>query len=304
MPESAGVQKLTNFDFKSDQTNYVFYDGSYMGWRSFTRMFPVGTPGLWIERSLGWSTYATMPVGSWARELIYVPDISPVFMYEVYPGGFVRKYDFGVISPGYYFIWYYADMAGRHSNIFSTTSGWSNWMFVDVYYVGPKPWPPVPPTPTPKQRCEANPNCYWVNGRCECVMDPKILCEREPGCYWRDNKCVCPQKDCEANPQCDWVNNHCYCRGLIDDEQSRCEANPQCDWVNNHCYCRGLNPPTPEPEPGPMPGPIDDPQRAQCESNPNCVWSNGQCNCMGLIGGPVGGQTEDDASGALGGSLA
>ena len=193
------------------------------------------------------------------------------------------EYNLGLVQPGYYYIWYYADAPGRHSSIFSTNSGYSNAVIIDVYsgsnYI--KPNPPTP-KPSPKEECEKNPLCNWVNGQCLCRgLDP-----------------VDPEKQkCEANPLCDWVNGQCLCRGLdpepmpgpVPNPVAECEANPLCDWVNGQCLCRGLDP---QPMPGPVPNPNPEPDPepfnpapnpvAECESNPGCQWADGRCNCMGL----------------------
>ena len=92
-------------------------------------------------------------------------------MYESYPGGYILGYNMGVVQPGYYYIWYYADTLGRHSSIISTNAGYSNAVVVDVY-------PKVhysktnPPEPSPKEECESKPYCHWVNGQCLCTCLP------------------------------------------------------------------------------------------------------------------------------------
>ncbi len=242
----------------------MYYNGDYLAWNDFIATFPSNNPGLWIERAVSWTLYATMPIGGWTqRELIYVPQASPVTMYEVYPSGFVLANDLGFVQAGYYYIWYYADTLGRHrSLLFATNNAYSNAILIDIYPVG-NYIKSNPPTPDP---------------------DPK--------------------EDCEKNSLCHWNNGQCLCTGYIDPEREKCEANPSCDWVNDQCYCRGLEPepmpgpvpnPNPEPEPGPFnpaPNPV-----AQCQSNPGCQWDNGRCNCMGLennIGDNNDGEDEGD----------
>ncbi len=283
-PVTADLRKAMPSAILTTPPQFMYYNGDYLAWDSFTTTFPSIQPGLWIERAVSWSWYATMPLGDWTRELLYVPKASPLTMYEVYPGGYVLGYDLGFVQPGYYYIWYYADVPGRHRSMFATSSGYSNSVVVDVYplsiYVKP-----TPPKPDPKAECESNPLCSFVNGHCYCTG-------------WIDDP---ERRKCEENPVCDWVDGHCYCRGLEPEnpEKESCEQNPQCTWANGQCYCRGLNP-EPQPEPEPMPGPVPNPNpepgpfnpapnpAANCQ--PGCYWSGGECRCTGLV---TGGSSED-----------
>jgi len=284
-----GPQPTDLAEFSPD---YIYYQGSYLGWDTFSTLIQDSFAGLWIERAMGWSWYASLPLGGWARELIYVPTYDPIDLYEIYPGGYVKLYSLMPVAPGYYYLWFYADVPGRHKSVFYIGDQQSNMLVVDVYQVSPPQ-----PQPTPKERCESNPQCSWSNGHCYCrglrPPTPKEKCESNPECDWFNGHCYCrglipedPEKtQCESNPQCSWSNGHCYCRGLNpeDPEKTQCESNPQCSWSNGHCYCRGLNPPEPEPMPGPepMPEPSPSPQE-QCEDNPSCHWSGGRCLCTGL----------------------
>jgi hypothetical protein len=281
-PPPADVGTLLPSATQSNPPSYMYYNGNYMLWNDFTATFPSNQPGMWIERAVSWSQYATLPLGGWARVLLYVPSASPVMMYEVYPIGFVTGYDLGLVQPGYYYIWYYADTLGRHSSILATNNGYSNWLIVDIYYVPPVP--PTPPKPDPKAECESHPTCQYANGHCYCtgfIDDPA-------------------KRQCEKNPTCDYIDGHCYCKGLIpeDPEKVKCEQNSQCTWANGQCFCRGLNPgPNPEPSPGPEPfNPVPNPV-AECEANPGCHWSNGGCHCTGLI--PGSGSNGDHATSTL-----
>jgi hypothetical protein len=232
-PASTDIETLLPFNPEINPSTSVFYKGGYLGWNGFISQFPITSAGLWIERSVSWSWYATMPLRSWTRELLYVPVPSPITMYEFYPSGFVIKYYLGFAQPGYYCIWFYADTPGRHLDIFSTSSGYSNMVVIDVYPirqpepVPPTPFPPTPVPPTPEQQCEAIPMCYWTDGQCLCTgllpdNPEKAACEQKPYCSWIDGQCLCtmPSTDdqerisCEQNPDCDWVNGQCLCRGL------------------------------------------------------------------------------------------
>jgi len=281
VPSNLQIGTLMPSTVLSNPPRYMYYGGNYLSWNDFSAAFSANRPCLWIERAVSWSMYATLPLGGWARELMFVPTASSITMYEVYPGGFVRGYDLGFAQPGYYYIWYYADSPGRHRSMIATSRGYSNQVVVDVYstsaigpYIGPS-------QPDPRVQCEKNPLCSYVNGHCYCtglIDDPaKRECEKNPLCSYVNGHCYCTgliddpaKRECESNPQCDYVDGHCYCRGLDPDnpEKANCEQNPQCSWSNGQCYCRGLDP--------------DNPEKANCEQNPQCSWSNGQCYCRGL----------------------
>ena len=248
-PIKTDLQGLRPFDVKTSPSTNVFYDGSYLRWNGFISQFPGTSAGLWIEGSAGWSWYATMPLGGWSRELLYVPITSPIFMYDIYPSGFVLRYNLGVVQPGYYYLWYYADTPGRHIDEFSTSSGYSNKVIVDVYTVSAKPVKPV--QPDPQKECEKRGfPCIWQNGACICTPAPN------------------PVAECEKNPNCQWVGGQCLCTmnpqpipGPVPNPVDECEKNPGCFWANGQCQCPpGPVPnPTPEPSPEPMPGPVPNP---------------------------------------------
>ncbi len=192
-PVKTDLEGLMPFNVEVSPSINVFYKGTYLGWNGFTSQFPSTSAGLWIERSAGWSWYATMPLGGWARELLYVPIASPISMYDIYPSGFVMRYNLGVVQPGYYYLWYYADTPGRHVDVFGTSSGYSNKVIVDVYTISVMPPKSVPPDP--KKECEKNSLCVWENGKCDCFKpapNPVAECEKNPGCFWADGQCQCP----------------------------------------------------------------------------------------------------------------
>lgn len=243
-PPASSQRTLTAFNIMASPPTSIFYRGNTIQWNGFLSTFPSNTAGMWIERATGWTWYATMPLGSWARELLYVPVKTPVTMYEVYSGRFVIKYNLGVFNPGYYLMWYYADMQGRHYNVFTTNSGNSNTVTIDVYSATSKP---TPPNPDPKAECQKKSNCFWDDTKGECVCtapNPVAECEKKPGCFWADGQCQCPP-------------------GPVPNPAAACESNPNCNYVNGQCLCRGvpgpMPGPVPNPTPGPMPGPIPNP---------------------------------------------
>jgi hypothetical protein len=291
-PTKTDQKTLLPFNVKASPSTYVFYKGSYLGWSGFTSQFPNTSPGLWIERSVSWSWYATMPLGGWARELLYVPAASPVSMYEIYPGGYVTKYDLGFVKPGYYYIWYYADTPGRHLDVLGVSGGYSNMVVIDVYTISvPKP---TPPKPDPKKECENRPTCHWSDAYQQCYCTGFIPENPE-------------KQKCEQKSYCSWVNGQCLCTMPNPDDQERvkCEQNPDCDWIDGQCICRNepMPGPVPNPNPEPMPGPVPNPNPEPtpgpspaeiCQQNPGCYWANGQCLCTGAGGDNVGGGLSGD----------
>lgn len=332
-PPTSDLGKVLQFDIMANYPMYIFYDRGYLGWNDFQTAFPSDKPGLWIERAAGWSWYATLPLGGWSRELLYVPSQSPITLYEIYSGGFVRGYDLGYAQPGYHLIWYYADSTGRHSTILASNSGYSNAVIVDVYS------PKVRPKPDPRKDCEARSNnkqnCFWSDGACNCVPkpapNPVAECQARSNdqqtCDWYDGACHCvpkpapnPVAECEARG-CEWYDGDCHCDipGPVPNPVDDCEKNPQCDYVNGNCYCRGIDPepepmpgpvPNPNPDidpiPGPVPNPYPEPEpfnpapspAGDCEANPGCHYSGGRCYCTGFssggdLGGDSGGNDDD-----------
>jgi hypothetical protein len=151
--------------------------------------------------------------------------IAPIFMYEIYPGGFAMRYNLGVVQPGYYYLWYYADTPGRHIEVLGINSDYSNKVVVDVYTISvPKPTPPKPVPPDPKRECENRGfPCVWQDGACICKPAPN------------------PVAECEKNANCHWANGQCLC--------TMPNPGPMPGPVPN---------PTPEPMPGPVPNPNPD----------------------------------------------
>lgn len=300
-PSAAKQKALQPSAILSNPPRYMYYGGQYLPWSDFSVAFPSNQPGLWIERAISWSMYATLPWGGWTQELIYVPTASPITMYEIHPSGYVTAYDLGYSQPGYFTIWYYADEPGRHVCMISTNSGYSNQVVIDAYgsyAIGV--YRPVPtPKPDPQKECEAKGYPWvWQNGACVNlgpVPNPVAECEAKgQGWKWVDGECrqidgpvPNPVDECESNPLCHYVDGQCLCTGEnTDTEKQSCESNSLCDYVNGHCYCRGEQTEPTEPTPGPFPNPNPEPfnpaPNPTCGSG--CYWSGTQCVCTGMMG--------------------
>ncbi len=76
-PPTADLNKLMPSAVLNSPPRFMYYNGNYLPWNDFSTTYPSNSPGLWIERAVGWTLYATLPRGGWTRELIYVPQASP-----------------------------------------------------------------------------------------------------------------------------------------------------------------------------------------------------------------------------------
>ena len=128
-PSQAGG--LHSFDVSGASQSSVYYQGSY---QPFGQFYPGNSPLFWIDSSVGWSWYASIPMGYWARELMYIPYAGPINVYEVYPSGITQLYSLGYVSSGYNYIWFYGDVSGRHTTFFTVNDNPSNAVMIDVTY--------------------------------------------------------------------------------------------------------------------------------------------------------------------------
>lgn len=76
-PPAADLKRLMPSAVLQSPPRYMYYNGDYLAWNDFSATFSSNSPGLWIERAVSWTHYATMPWGGWARELMYVPQALP-----------------------------------------------------------------------------------------------------------------------------------------------------------------------------------------------------------------------------------
>lgn len=131
-PPATQQNVLLPYNVQTSPPTSVYYSGSYMPWSSFTQSYPTSTLGLWVDSNVGWSWYASCPVGGWIQNLMYVPYTGTMKLYEFYPDGSVKLYSYGFATPGYKYIWFYADKAGRHVTLFTIFDKPSNYIAIDV----------------------------------------------------------------------------------------------------------------------------------------------------------------------------
>lgn len=94
-PPVAQQNVLLTYDIQTAPPAAVYYSGSYLPWTSFYQVFSASSPALWISSNVGWSWYATCPVGAWMQELMYVPVTGTMKVYDLYPDGTTRYYNYG-----------------------------------------------------------------------------------------------------------------------------------------------------------------------------------------------------------------
>lgn len=131
-PPESQQGSLLSYDIRSSPPSTVYYGGTYIAWSSFSGAFRGDSPLFWVLASGGWSWQAACPLGSWVRELIYVPKTGTLKVYEIYPSGITQASDLGWASAGYHSIWFNADVPGRHITIFTVSDNPSNAVVIDV----------------------------------------------------------------------------------------------------------------------------------------------------------------------------
>ncbi len=132
-PPATQQSVLLPYSVQTAPPTAVYYSGTFMPWGSFNQIFPAKSPALWVASSAGWSWDARCPVGGWIQNLMYVPYTGTMKLYEFYPDGTIKLYSYGFATPGYKYIWFYADTPGRHITLFTVFDKPSNYIMIDVY---------------------------------------------------------------------------------------------------------------------------------------------------------------------------
>jgi hypothetical protein len=131
-PPATQQSVLLPYSVQTAPPTAVYYSGTFMPWASFNQIFPAKSPALWVASSAGWSWDARCPVGGWIQNLMYVPYTGTMKLYEFYPDGSIKLYSYGFATPGYKYIWFYADTPGRHITLFTIFDKPSNYISIDV----------------------------------------------------------------------------------------------------------------------------------------------------------------------------
>jgi hypothetical protein len=117
---------------KAEGSDYVYHKGLYYPWDDFLEASSGKEPFFWVETTLGWSWYASMPCGSWTRKLMYLPRGGSLKLYETYSDGKTRTYDYGWTRRGYKYLWFKGDLPGEHISIFTINDVPSNAVSIHV----------------------------------------------------------------------------------------------------------------------------------------------------------------------------
>jgi len=112
----------------------AFYGGINTPWATFQRGFIGNYLLAWVEIIDGsWGVEARAPLGTWVREFIYVPVSGDLVLNEIGPDGRTSKENYGPATPGYRYVWFYADTPGTHSSVFSIGDVKSNEIDITAY---------------------------------------------------------------------------------------------------------------------------------------------------------------------------
>ena len=131
-PPASEQRALISYNVATAPPAAVYYQGTYVPWSSFAVTFPKTNPTFWVSTYSGWSLYAVCPMHGWVRELMYIPRTGTLKVYEIYPSGQTKMYNYGWATTGYKYIWFYGDTPGRHIAIFTVSDNPSNAVTVDV----------------------------------------------------------------------------------------------------------------------------------------------------------------------------
>ncbi len=142
-PPSSQQKRLLHYDVESAAKSLTYYNGRYLPWNGFSGSIPKNAPLFWVATSEGWSWDASLPLGAWVQELMYIPEDGTLKMYEIYPSGASQRYVLGFPSSGYYYIWFYGDIPGKHITIFTVDDEPSNAVMIDILPKS-RPTPPYP----------------------------------------------------------------------------------------------------------------------------------------------------------------
>jgi hypothetical protein len=131
-PPTFQQMSLQPLDTRLNSPTNVYFRGSEMSWSDYSGISSLSSPLFWASTSTGWSWYAVVPLGGWSRQIVYVPVPGVMKVYETYPSGATQEYDLGSASFGYSYLWFYADVPGRHTSIFTVDGVPSNAVITDV----------------------------------------------------------------------------------------------------------------------------------------------------------------------------
>lgn len=133
VPLAAEQNALLPYNIAAYQPGSVYYKGIYAPWAQFGQTFFGDRPLAWVETDNGWDVAAKMPKGTWVREFIYIPSGDDLESSVMAPTGQISNNDYKSVTPGYKYMWFYAEMPGPFVNMFQTGSLGSNNVTIYVF---------------------------------------------------------------------------------------------------------------------------------------------------------------------------
>jgi hypothetical protein len=132
-PSVAEQNALLPYDFAAYPPGSVYYKGIYAPWAQFGQTFFGNQPLAWVETDSGWDVAAKMPRGTWVREFIYIPLKGDLKSSVTDPTGQISNRKYESVTPGYRYIWFYAEMPGTYVNTFKNGGLQSNSVAIYVF---------------------------------------------------------------------------------------------------------------------------------------------------------------------------
>ena len=132
-PSAAEQNALLPYNFVAYPPGSVYYMGIYVPWAQFGQTFFGDQPMAWVETDSGWDVAAKMPKGTWVREFIYIPSSGDLESSVIAPTGQISNKNYDSATPGYKYLWFYAEMPGTYVNTFQTGGSESNSVAIHVF---------------------------------------------------------------------------------------------------------------------------------------------------------------------------
>jgi hypothetical protein len=133
VPLAAEQNALLPYNIVAYQPGSVYYKGIYAPWTQFGQTFFGDRPLAWVETDSGWDVAAKMPRGTWVREIIYIPSKGDLESSVIAPTGEISNRKYESVTPGYRYIWFYAEVPGTYVNTFQTGGSESNSAAIYVF---------------------------------------------------------------------------------------------------------------------------------------------------------------------------
>jgi len=132
-PPAQQQNALIPYDVLASPPVSVYYNEVSMPWSDFNQSFSGQELMAWIEMNYNmWGTAARAPKGTWVRQFVYVPASGDMVLYRTAPGGTTDE-DLGQTTPGFKYLWFYAEAPGTYASTFDMGGVQSNNVTISVY---------------------------------------------------------------------------------------------------------------------------------------------------------------------------